>query len=81
MTWRAPPPGVLRLVELDAMTAIYDRRSGMTHVVAAIVPTILAAMNAQGVTTDTLAARLGVDDAELSAHLAELAAVGLLEAL
>jgi hypothetical protein len=58
VTFRAPPDGVLRLVRLDAMTAIYDRRSGATHLVAEVVPTILAALGAGEADLDVLIDRL-----------------------
>ncbi len=57
MKFRAPPQGVLRHVRLDAMTAIYDRRSGATHLVAEVVPTILEALGAGDADLDTLLAR------------------------
>ncbi len=58
MKFRAPPDGVLRLVRLDAMTAIYDRRSGTTHMVAEVVPTILAELGAGEADLDALIGRL-----------------------
>ncbi len=79
--WRAPPEGVLRRVPLDSMTAIYDRRSGETHVVAEIVSMILDTIGTEDITTDWLSVRLGADTDMLSDRLAEMAAVGLLERL
>jgi DNA-binding HxlR family transcriptional regulator len=82
MNFRAPPPGVLRLVRLDTMTAIHDRRSNATHVVAAVVPTILAALSEGAADTTTLASRLGTDELNaLAERLNELVATGLVEAL
>ncbi len=82
MNFRAPPPGVLRLFRLDAMTAIYDRRSNATHVVAEVVPTILNALAERPADIPELAKRLGTDEQEaLAASLHELAAVGLVERL
>lgn len=81
MQFRAPPDGVLRRVRLDAMTAIYDRRSGATHLVAEVVPTILAALNDGDADLATLAARLGTDEHEaLAQSLDELVVIGLVEA-
>ncbi len=82
MKFRAPPPGVLRLVLLDTMTAIYDRRSNATHVVAAIVPMILDVLVEGAGDIPDLAARLGTDEQEaLAASLQELVAIGLVEQL
>ncbi|UVO54081.1 HPr-rel-A system PqqD family peptide chaperone [Sphingomonas sp. SUN039] len=80
MKFRAPPDGVLRLVRLDAMTAIFDRRSGATHLVAEAVPTILAALAKGEADVAALAHRLGTDERlALSARLNELATTGLVE--
>lgn len=80
MKFRAPPNGVLRHVRLDAMTAIYDRRSGATHLVADVVPTILDALGEGAADVDTLGKRLGTDEhAALAERLDELATTGLIE--
>jgi PqqD family protein of HPr-rel-A system len=80
--FRAPPKGVLRLVRLDAMTAIYDRRSGATHLVAEVVPTILDALGEGAADVEMLSARLGTDErAALADRLDELATAGLIEAI
>ena len=77
-----------RLIEpLDSMTLIYQRRSGITHIVAEPVPEILAAMGSDVVDATTVAERLAVEfemdvgDAEavVAARLEELAALGLVE--
>lgn len=72
---------MLRRVPLDDMTAIYDRRSGQTHVVAAAVPAILDAVGADTVDAATIAAALGVGDdvALVGERLDELLAIGLVE--
>ena len=71
---------------LDAMTLMYQRRSGITHMVAEPVPEILAAMGGEAVTAATLVAMLSDefelgsgDDAEtvVTARLEELAELGL----
>jgi hypothetical protein len=82
MEYRAPPPGVLRLVRLDAMTAIYDRRSNATHVVAEVVPTILSALAEGDADIPVLATRLGTGEHNaLAERLNELVGTGLVEAL
>ena len=81
MTYRAPPPGVLRLVRLDAMTAIFDRRSGATHLVAEVVLTILEALAEGGASLDGLAERLRTGErVALGERLDELVATGLIDA-
>ncbi len=82
MVFRAPALGVLRLVRLDSMTAIYDRRSNATHVVSEIVPTVLEALGEGDADIPGLASRLGIEELDaLAERLAELAASGLVEAL
>lgn len=82
MKFRAPPDGVLRRIRLDAMTAIYDRRSGTTHLVADVVPTILDALGEGEADVDTLGKRLGTDEqAALAERLDELVTTGLVEAI
>lgn len=82
MMFRAPPNGVLRMTRLDAMTAIFDRRSGATHLVAQAVPTILDALRQGEADLATLAARLGTDEHDaLAQNLGELVATGLLESV
>lgn len=77
-----------RLIEpLDSMTLIYQRRSGITHIVAEPVPEILAAMGSDVVDAKTVAERLMAEfemdagDAEdvVVARLEELATLGLVE--
>ena len=82
MTYRADPPGGLRIVPLDSLTAIYHRASGQTHVVAEPMPEILAALGVGEAELPELIARLGLsDDPEsrelLTERLAELVATGL----
>jgi PqqD family protein of HPr-rel-A system len=82
-------PADRRLVEpLDAMTLIYQRRSGITHMVAEPVPEILAAMGEDVIDAAALVARLtaqfnlsDAEDAEnvIAARLEELAELGLVE--
>ncbi|MFZ4746530.1 MAG: HPr-rel-A system PqqD family peptide chaperone [Sphingomonas sp.] len=82
MKYRAPPSGVLRLHRLDAMTAIYDRRSNATHVVAEVVPTILSTLAEGEADIPALATRLSTDEHNALAEcLNELVGTGLVEAL
>ena len=82
-------PADQRLVEpLDMMTLIYQRRSGITHMVGEPVPQMLAAMGDDAVDAAILAKRLaktfdlgGAADAVavMSERLEELAELGLVE--
>jgi PqqD family protein of HPr-rel-A system len=42
--YRAAAADALAIVPLDALTAVYDRRSGQTHLLASPLPEILAAV-------------------------------------
>lgn len=84
----AAAAGALRIEPLGALTALFDRRSMQTHLVAAPMPEILAALDAGPCDAAALAARLAdVFDLEgdgdpapiLAARLRELAAMGLVE--
>lgn len=78
-----------RIVEpLDMLTLIYQRRSGMTHLVTDPVPQMLAAMRDDALDAATLAARLAASFdlgkradavALIAARLEELADLGLVE--
>ena len=81
---RAATPDTLRLVELDALTVAYHRRSGITHLLASPAPEILAVLGTEPMTRTDLLARLreafelGEGSGEaLDARLAELHAAGL----
>ena len=77
------------LVEpLDAMTLIYHRRAGITHMVAEPVPEILAAMGDKAISAAMVVAKLsdqfdlGTDQdaqAVVAARLDELAELGLIQ--
>ena len=78
------PLSTLRIVPLDALTLIYHRASGQTHVVASPVPELIEILDETPCDTATLLARLadrfdlGDPDPEaLTARLDELADVGL----
>ena len=86
VTYRAAPRATLRIVSLDALTLIFHRASGITHVVDSPVPEILELFGDEGLTADRLLARLSerfaledADPAALDARLAELVAAGLVE--
>lgn len=86
-TYKAEPADQLLAEPLDTMTALYQRRSGMTHMVAEPVPEILAVMGSDVLDAAAVAKRLAVQfdfedaDAEavVAARLEELAALGLVE--
>jgi PqqD family protein of HPr-rel-A system len=85
-TFRADPPGGLRIVPLDSLTAIYHRASGQTHVVAEPMPEILAVLGQGAVGVTGLIERLGLTDVAdtrdlLAERLEELVATGLVERL
>jgi PqqD family protein of HPr-rel-A system len=86
--WIGPPSDALRTEPLDALTVIYDRRSGQTHVVSSPVPEILAILGPGQMTTEQVLTRLQAQfDLEesrdaavlLDARLMELAALGLVQ--
>ena len=56
--YRAPPPAALRIVALDALSAIYHRASGQTQGVAPPVPEILDLLADRAMTADDLLAAL-----------------------
>ena len=86
--YRAAGEGALRIEELGAVTAIFDRRSMQTHLVVAPMPEILTELAAGPCDAATLAARLadrfdmaGEGDAAaiVADRLGELATMGLVE--
>jgi PqqD family protein of HPr-rel-A system len=88
--YRAEPAGERIVEPLDAMTLIYQRRSGITHMVTEPVPQMLAAMGGDALSAAALLERLAVhfdletDGAALqaiSARLEELADLSLVERL
>ena len=84
-------PALDRIVHsLDMMTLIYQRRSGITHIVADPVPQILDVMGDMpcdvALISARMAARYDLGDAQeanaiISARLEELAELGLVERL
>jgi len=86
--YKAAAPETLRIVPLDALTLVYHRSSGVTHIVDTPVPEILETLSEAPLTAPDLLARLGerfdlvdADPAALAVRLDELAAVGLAERL
>jgi len=74
----------LRIVHLDAFTAIYHRASGITHLLASPAPEILATLGEAGLSRADLAAKLAAqydmadfDAAALAERLDELVVSGL----
>lgn len=87
-SYRAAPPDALRIEPLGELTAIFDRRSMQTHLVAPPMPEILALLGSDMCDAATLADRLaaafdldteGDVRAIVAERLAELAALGLVE--
>jgi PqqD family protein of HPr-rel-A system len=86
--WAGPPANAIIIVPIDALTMIYDRRSGQTHVVTSPVPEILALMGAEPLSLSQILASLqaqfdvGVGDEarqSLMARLDELVQLGLVK--
>lgn len=86
--YRAIAPGDYALRPLDNLFALFDRRSGLTHLVLSPVPEIIAAMGSADWTVEELARRLSRDfaltaDGDVAAvvadRLAELTTLGLVE--
>lgn len=85
--YKAESAAMLLIQPLDAMTAIYHRRSGITHIVSEPVPQILQVMGGETLTSGEILERLradfdfeGVDAEDLIAErLDEMASLGLLE--
>ena len=83
--YAADPPETLRTVELEGLTLLYHRRSGLTHFLAPPAPQILAALAAGPASAAEIVERIGAefeveaDDpaAAIAARLAELEAAGL----
>lgn len=86
--YRAALPVTLRIVPLDALTLIYHRASGITHIVDAPVPEILEVLGDDALTLPALLERLAEryelgdpDPMALAVRLDELVAAGLVERL
>lgn len=82
MRYASAPDEELIRVPLDSLTALYHRRSGQTHLLAAPLPEILDALGAEPLDIAALLAVLGIDDNEearelANARLSELLDTGL----
>ena len=83
--YAADPPETIRAEELDGLTAIFHRRSGLTHILAPPAPQILDALARGPADPAEILARiseqfdLAAEDGEaaIAARLAELEAAGL----
>jgi PqqD family protein of HPr-rel-A system len=83
--YAADPPETMRTVEVEGLTLLYHRKSGLTHFLAPPAPQILDALAAGPASAaqivDRIAERFEVEaeDSEtaISARLAELEAAGL----
>lgn len=83
--YAADPAEALRTVELEGLTLLYHRRSGLTHILAPPAPQILAALAAGPASAAEIVERIGADfdveaddpAAAIAARLAELEAAGL----
>ncbi len=87
LLYKAELADLLLVQPLDTMTLIYQRRSGITHIVAEPVPEILAVMGEESLDAAVIAQRLaakfeidaGDADAIVQSRLEEMAALGLVE--
>ena len=83
--YAADPPETMRTAEVEGLTLLYHRRSGLTHFLAPPAPQILAALAAGPAGAAEIAARMEesfdieAEDpaAAIAARLAELEAAGL----
>jgi PqqD family protein of HPr-rel-A system len=84
--YAACPGDALLVRPLDAVTLLYHRPSGQTHLVVSPVPEILAALRAGEAHVGEVVARLSADfdlgpaeaaQAAVAVHLEELVAIGL----
>jgi PqqD family protein of HPr-rel-A system len=83
--YAADPPETMRLVEVEGLTLLYHRTSGLTHFLAPPAPQILEALAAGPASAARIAASIGEKfeiesedpGAAVAARLAELEAAGL----
>lgn len=87
VVYRMARPETLKIAHLDSFVAVFHRASGITHLLTAPAPEILAALGEAGLTRAALLARLSADyalgdgdEAALLARLDELVAAGLVTA-
>jgi PqqD family protein of HPr-rel-A system len=85
--YKAEPADQILVTPLDSLTLVYQRRSGITHIVAEPAPEILEAMGEDALSVEEvaqlLAAQFDFDCTHamdiISARLNELADLGLVE--
>jgi PqqD family protein of HPr-rel-A system len=85
LSWIADPPELIRAVELDGLVALFHRPSGLTHILAAPAPQILAVLAGRAGDAQAILTRISerfdivAQDADqaIAARLAELEAAGL----
>ena len=82
--YRAAPAGALAVAELDQLTAVYHRPSGVTHLVDAPVPELLELLGEAPADAAALLGQLqasfdiaDADAGALTARLEEMVALGL----
>jgi PqqD family protein of HPr-rel-A system len=83
--YAADPPATMRRVEVEGLTLLYHRSSGLTHFLAPPAPQILDALAEGPAGAAEIAGRIGAEfeiDSEdpaaaIAARLAELEAAGL----
>ncbi|HEX8239664.1 MAG TPA: HPr-rel-A system PqqD family peptide chaperone [Allosphingosinicella sp.] len=83
--YAADPPETMRMVEMEGLTLLYHRASGLTHFLAPPAPQILAVLAEGPASAAAIAASMSEsfevesDDpaAAIAARLAELEAAGL----
>jgi PqqD family protein of HPr-rel-A system len=83
--YAADPPEAMRMAEVEGLTLLYHRTSGLTHFLAPPAPQILEALASGPASAAQIAARMREtfdiesDDpaAAIAARLAELEAAGL----
>ncbi|MBC7987951.1 MAG: HPr-rel-A system PqqD family peptide chaperone [Sphingomonadaceae bacterium] len=84
--YRADPPTARRAVEIEGLTLVYHRPSGLTHILAPPAPELLDALGEGQADAEALLERLARNHdieadsdarAEAEARLAELEAAGL----
>lgn len=85
MRYAAPPADAVTAVELEPFVALYDRRSGITHLLTEPAPQLLEMLASGPLSFPELCTRLAgtfdlpdLTDAALAARLDELVAAGLL---
>ncbi|HYW15858.1 MAG TPA: HPr-rel-A system PqqD family peptide chaperone [Allosphingosinicella sp.] len=83
--YAADPPETIRTAEVEGLTLLYHRKSGLTHFLAPPAPQILAALAGGPASASEIASRIAKtfdiesEDpaAAIGARLAELEAAGL----